>query len=157
MITRKGNQLFVIESEPSGMGSINNAIKWLDDLKSKADDMRPVWLGMTPDIKKSIKHEFSHSNPNKWRPLSKSYKQWKIDEGLPTTIGFRTGELMRGLTETPEVDYRTKSFSWGVDSSVEHASEFNERRKIFITTFEFIASLSRRSVDLFVKRITEDK
>jgi len=160
--TKKG---FVIrEKNPNGKHSVAALQGFVSDVNKRAADLRPVWDAITPDMKQSLKFEFSNANPNGWAGLEQKYVSWKRKQGYPDTIGIMTGALKKSLTQTPKIKKRKKFMIWKPDGNVEgfegkkvktYMGFFNAKRPIFGHTVKFIARTVRKAVFKYViKRTT---
>ena len=99
----------IYEKAPNGENSIKSAVNWLGDIEKKAENTKPLWQSLTPDVKQAITYEFSEANPNGWMALSEKWLERKRKEGKPDTIGIYTGELKKGATDDAEIKYLSDS------------------------------------------------
>ena len=145
------------EKNPNGKHSVMALQKFIDDVDKRAGDMRPVWDAITPDMKQSLKFEFSNANPNSWTGLEQKYVRWKRKQGYPDTIGIATGALKGSLTDTPKIKKRKKFMRWSPGGSdgrkvkpyakhFDHYKDGTPKRPIFGHTVKFIARTVRKAV-----------
>jgi hypothetical protein len=151
----------IYESAPGGKGSFQALLKRMSQVEQNADDMSTTFKKIIPDIKAAFRYEFSEANPSGWKALSKKYRQWKIDNGYPATIGIKTGALKRALVEEPMIKIDKRSLIYGVNDSMtnedgenvgDYAKEFNRQRKIMPYVKKFIRGIVKSAVAAAIKR-----
>ena len=128
----------------SGLRALANAIKYVNDVKQRASDMRPFFQGLESDTIKELQHEFDASNPNKWKPISAKWLAQKTSEGRPENIGVYTGALMTASSEDAIKQYYPTGMTWKI-APVESIG-FTYRRKIGITTQEWLRGVGKRMI-----------
>ena len=147
--------MVIREKKPSGKGSIEYIIRRINDGVKKTDNLRDVWNILEPDIKDSMRYEFSNSNPNKWERLNDKYKQWKKKKGYPITIGILTGALKKASTDSAVMKKQRKKFLYSVNMSIrgykgkatgDYAEYFNNKRPLFGYTKNFINNIYKEAV-----------
>ena len=136
--------------QPSGQKSINSAIDYINDMNVRSSDLSPFFKGLEGDIIKSVKHEFSASNPNKWPRISKAWREYKKAYGYPENIGIYTGALLTAASEGAIKTYSPTLMTWEIDDVP--SREFTQRRKIGFTTREFLKGLTKAIVRFIIKR-----
>jgi hypothetical protein len=154
----------LVESAPSSDDTIAKGVRWIQDLTARADDVRGLWKSWTPDLMRSIKSEFSESNPNQWAALTPAYRKWKVSHKRPATIGVSTGALREAAGEQAVIKYDKKYLLWSINESVssgtwgsgkaevgEYMGYFEERRPIFGATVEYIKSAARKIFEMVTK------
>jgi hypothetical protein len=137
----------IVEKHPDGNNSVKSILSWIDDVDTRAADARGVWKMLIPDLKQAVKYEFSDANPNDWPALSDDYREQKISEGWPATIGVRTGGLKKAASDEAKIKMTQNALSWGVDETVfnaegeavgNYAHDFHENRPLFGFTAKYI-------------------
>jgi len=134
----------------SGLKSLAAAQDYINDLSSRASDMRPFLRSLEPDLVKEIQHEFDSSNPNKWRRISDSWREFKVSKGKPENIGIYTGDLMHAASEGAYKIFLPTGLIWKI-APVE-SIDFTRTRKIGITSQEWLRGLGRQIVNVIVGR-----
>ena len=135
----------------SGMKSLTNAIDYINDASLRASNMQPFFMGLESDIIQEVKHEFDASNPNKWEKTSKEWRAYKRKNGYPENIGIYTGALMEAASDSAIKAYYPTGMMWQI-APVESIG-FTIKRKIGITTLEFLRGLGTQIVRVILKRI----
>lgn len=148
------------EKKPRGKGSIGYIINRINKSTKTTNDLRDVWNKIEPDVKDSIKFEFSKANPNKWSSLKPEYKAWKARKGYPITIGVMTGALKSAASDNAKIKKKRKEFLLTVNPNVAgykgkkvgaYAHYFDSKRPMFGHTKNFINKIYKEAV-----RITLD-
>lgn len=142
--------MFVYYNPSSGIKTLNAGIDYINDLSSRASDLRPFLEGAEPDINKQLKHEFDASNPNKWRKISDAWRFLKKEAGRPENIGICTGALLDAATDSALKVFMPTALTWAI-APVE-SIDFTKRRKIGATTGEFIRGMGKRIINVILGR-----
>lgn len=141
---------FVQFNPTSGMKTLNAAIDYMDDMSERASDMRSFLRGAEPEINQQLKHEFDASNPNRWRKISASWREFKLHQGRPENIGIYTGALMDAATDGAYKIFMPTGIIWKI-APVE-SIDFTRKRKIGATTGEYIRGMGKRIVEVILGR-----
>jgi len=143
------------EKKPSGKGSIGYLLNRINKSVKTTENLKDVWDKIEPDVKRSVKYEFSRANPNYWAGISEEYKKWKARKGYPATIGIMTGALKIAASDKAKIKKRRKEFIYTVNPSVKgykgksvgaYAKYFDDERPIFGHTEKFIDKIYKEAV-----------
>ena len=114
------------------------AVNWFKKAKKGVGDLRPLWTAVEPQVRKFAKHEFDGSNPNLWMELKPSYREIKVKQGYPATIGVRTGKMRDAASKDALVKIKRSLMSYRLNNSVavdtsgvNYAKYFDKARKIY--------------------------
>jgi hypothetical protein len=142
--------MYLRYSEPSARKSIAAARNYLDDLETRSSDMRPFLKGLEEDIIQNIKHEFDQSNPNKWQPISQTWREAKQSEGFPENIGIFTGSLLKAASDDAVKAYYPTGLTWKIADV--YSIDFTLNRKIGITTGEWLRTIGKKIAGFILGR-----
>lgn len=142
---------------------IEEATKWLNNIKQGIGDFTLLFKALEPDIRKFAGHEFDGTNPNMWEQIKPSYKQWKLKQGFAGRIGVMRGNLEWGASEGAVVKYDDKRFEYKLNNSKTKTEEgkdyskfFNKKRPIFRWTVmrlqSYIQGLTLKTIEGKLKR-----
>lgn len=138
-------------AESTGVHSLTSAMGYVNDLSAIASDLRPFFHGIEKDLIQEVQHEFDASNPNKWKRISRAWKEQKRSEGAPENIGIYTGALMRASSTEAIKKYYATTMTWEIADC--YSIGFTERRKIGITASEWLRGLGNRIVRTILARL----
>ena len=139
--------------QSSGINSLNNASKYIDDITNRASDLTTYFKGLEDDIVTEIQHEFDYSNPNDWKDVSLAWLQYKKQNGYPENIGIYTGQLLTASTHDAIKTYAPTFMKWEIDNV--YSIGFTKKRKIGISTSEFLRGLGRQIAKVIIGRATK--
>jgi phage gpG-like protein len=80
----------------------------------KVADMRPAWAELKRRFLNAERRQFSSEGAYggaRWSPLSPAYGAWKARHAPGKPILQLSGELMRSLTQGPEIDVEEPSYA----------------------------------------------
>jgi hypothetical protein len=153
-------EIRIIEKAPDSRNSINGIFQWIRNKGLRADNMTPVWTELESLINDSVKYEFSEANPNSWPAISESWKQEKMEQGKPVTIGIYTGALKRAASDDAIIKKSDVSLYWGLNEDVNndfgelvgnYAADFNETRPLFQYTGKYIKSVIKKTIQQWLR------
>ena len=131
----------------------DKAYKWLRDAKEGIGNLKPMFKGITPDIRSFAAAEFTAQNPNNWKRIDSKYRQWKVKHGFSPLIGVKGGRLKWAASGGAKVSYQRKRMTYTLDDTIptsakgfKYAKAFDDKRKIFKTTV--------LRVDSFIQGVT---
>lgn len=139
-------------NSPTGVKSLKSAQDYINDISTRASDMSSFFKGLEPDIEQSVQSEFDASNPNKWERISVKWKKQKMKEGKPENIGIYSGSLMEASSTGAIKKYYPTGLTWTI--APVDSIDFTRRRKIGITTSEFLRTLGSRLAKIIIRKNT---
>lgn len=96
---------------------VEDTLEYLDDVRRRMRDLRPVWPGLQSSLKKySIANFTAQGLPSGgWRPLDAEYASWKSSRFPGAPLLVQTGKLFRQVLDGPKMDggRSNASFSFG--------------------------------------------
>jgi hypothetical protein len=141
----------VVEKNPSGRNSIEAIKRNIRNGAVRTDDMSMAFREIVPEIQDLLRYTFSDANASDWQPLKDSYRNWKIKHGYPATIGIRTGDLKKSVSDAAKVEIGKQKMRYSYNTSIgsveNYAGYFNKRRPIMDYARERIDDIATRAVN----------
>lgn len=94
----------------------DDASEYLDDVRRRMKDLRPVWPRLQASLKAYTIGNFTAQGlpSGGWKPLDAEYASWKATRFPGAPMLVQTGQLFRKVSEGPKLDggARTAHFSF---------------------------------------------
>lgn len=98
-------------------GDLDSTIDYLDNLKKRARDLRPVWPKVLPSLKQYMIDNFTAQGlpAGGWKPLDKEYGSWKANNYPGAPMLVQRGALFKRISAGPKLEggHRTAHFRFG--------------------------------------------
>lgn len=156
----------IVEKRPDREGSIKAVIGYIEGKGTFFSSGKRLWKLLIPDIRQSVRYEFSDANPNVWKSLNTKYLDWKTQHGFASTIGVMTGTLKRALTDRADITIEKKKLVWAVNENLRgwegkrvgaYAKYFHKKRPIFQATRLYLKRTLLSALKKWVRMGTSDE